>query len=139
MLWQEQTSSLLYWEHYRQSQRAPDAATLRHEPAAPQSVSRGRESAESLAAVRERVAEAVPKGAMVRVSRDGATVHVDVSVPVRPPAAAGLPAVTVQAHVAAATEPGVPPHETRPANREPIEEEASPTRLPATGSMGSSD
>ncbi|WP_243708493.1 TadE family type IV pilus minor pilin [Actinomadura sp. GC306] len=94
---------------------------------------------ESLAAVRERVAEAVPKGAMVRVSRDGATVHVDVSVSVRPPAAAGLPAVTVQAHVAAATEPGVPPHETRPANREPIEEEASPTRLPETGPLGSSD
>ncbi|XRQ07020.1 TadE family type IV pilus minor pilin [Actinomadura welshii] len=62
---------------------------------------------ESLAAVRERVVRAVPKGATVRVSRDEATVRVDVSVPVRPPAAAGLPPLTVQAHAAAATEPGV--------------------------------
>ncbi|TDC74591.1 TadE family type IV pilus minor pilin [Actinomadura sp. 7K507] len=64
---------------------------------------------ESLTAVRELVVKAVPEGATVRVSRDEATVHVDVSAPVKPPAAAGLPALTVHAHVAAATEPGVPP------------------------------
>ena len=70
---------------------------------------------ESLAAVRDQVARAVPKGAVVRVSRDEATVTVDVSVPVRPPAAAGLPPLTVRAHVAAETEPGVPPGENGPA------------------------
>nr|WP_243719807.1 TadE family type IV pilus minor pilin [Actinomadura sp. KC06] len=64
---------------------------------------------ESLNAVRELVAKAVPPGATVKVSRDQATVHVDVSVPVKPPTAAGLPALTVHAHAAAATEPGVPP------------------------------
>ncbi|MFG2087150.1 MULTISPECIES: TadE family type IV pilus minor pilin [unclassified Spirillospora] len=64
---------------------------------------------ESLTAVRELVVKAVPKGAAVRVSRDEATVHVDVSAPVKPPAAAGLPPLIVHVHVAAATEPGVPP------------------------------
>ncbi|WP_255205376.1 TadE family type IV pilus minor pilin [Actinomadura sp. BRA 177] len=62
---------------------------------------------ESLTAVRELVARAVPKGAKVQVRRDEATVHVDVSAPVAPPAAVGLPPLTVHAHVAAATEPGV--------------------------------
>ncbi|TMQ80670.1 hypothetical protein ETD83_41705 [Actinomadura soli] len=66
---------------------------------------------ESLNAVRELVAKAVPEGATVKVSRDEATVQVDVSVPVKPPAAAGLPALTVHAHATAATEPGVPPAE----------------------------
>ncbi|QKW39890.1 pilus assembly protein [Actinomadura sp. NAK00032] len=62
---------------------------------------------ESLTAVRELVVKMVPAGAAVRVHRDEATVHVDVSVPVRPPAAIGLPPLTAHAHVAAATEPGV--------------------------------
>ena len=66
---------------------------------------------ESLTAVRELVVKAVPRGATVRVSRNEATVHVDVSAPVRPPAAAGLPPLHVRAHVAAATEPGVVPGE----------------------------
>lgn len=70
---------------------------------------------ESLAAVRELVVKAVPREAEVRVSRNQATVHVDVSVPVRPPAAAGLPPLTVRAHAVAATEPGVPPERTEPA------------------------
>ncbi|MEU8800731.1 TadE family type IV pilus minor pilin [Spirillospora sp. NPDC048819] len=65
---------------------------------------------ESLTAVRELVVKAAPKGATVRVSRDEATVHVDVSTPVKPPAAAALPSLTVHAHAAAATEPGVPPN-----------------------------
>ncbi|MEU8344959.1 TadE family type IV pilus minor pilin [Spirillospora sp. NPDC048832] len=64
---------------------------------------------ESLTAVRELVVRAVPKGATVRVHRDGATVHVDVSAPVRPPAAIGLPPLMVEAHVAAPAEPGVGP------------------------------
>ncbi|GAA1843352.1 TadE family type IV pilus minor pilin [Actinomadura bangladeshensis] len=65
---------------------------------------------ESLTAVRELVVRAVPKGATVRVHRDEATVHVDVSAPVAPPAAVGLPPLIVHAHVAAATEPGIGPH-----------------------------
>ncbi|MBE1532227.1 TadE family type IV pilus minor pilin [Actinomadura algeriensis] len=60
---------------------------------------------ESLAAVRELVAKAVPEGARVKVTRDAAVVHVHVSVQVEAPAAARLPALTVQAHAAAATEP----------------------------------
>ncbi|MFA1541613.1 TadE family type IV pilus minor pilin [Actinomadura monticuli] len=64
---------------------------------------------ESLTAVRELVVRAVPKGATVQVRRDDATVQVDVSAPVAPPAAVGLPPLTVHAHVAAATEPGVHP------------------------------
>ncbi|WP_176611599.1 TadE family type IV pilus minor pilin [Actinomadura sp. WMMB 499] len=59
---------------------------------------------EPLPAVREMVAQAVPEGATVKVTRDAATVHVDVSVHVEPPA--GLPALTVRAHAATATEPG---------------------------------
>ncbi|WP_433228248.1 TadE family type IV pilus minor pilin [Actinomadura formosensis] len=69
---------------------------------------------ESLTAVRDLVVRAVPKGATVRVRRDEATVHVDVSAPVEPPAASGLPPLTVHAHVAAATEPGVPPGAAEP-------------------------
>ncbi|GAA1788871.1 TadE family type IV pilus minor pilin [Actinomadura chokoriensis] len=65
---------------------------------------------ESLTAVRDLVVRAVPKGATVRVRRDEATVHVDVSTPVAPPAAVGLPSLIVHAHVAAATEPGVGRH-----------------------------
>ncbi|WP_083733751.1 TadE family type IV pilus minor pilin [Actinomadura sp. CNU-125] len=61
---------------------------------------------ESLAAVRELVVKALPEGATVKVTRDEAIVHVDVSVPVEPPAAANLPALVVQAHATAATEPG---------------------------------
>lgn len=61
---------------------------------------------ESLAAVRELVVKAVPPHAAVTIRRDAATVEVDVSAPVEPPAATGLPALTVHAHVAAATEPG---------------------------------
>ncbi len=64
---------------------------------------------ESLTAVRELVVRAVPKGATVRVRRDEATVHVDVSAPVAPPAAVGLPPLIVHARTAAAVEPGVPP------------------------------
>jgi len=67
---------------------------------------------ESLTAVRDLVVRAVPKGATVRVRRDEATVLVDVSAPVAPPAAVGLPPLIVHAHVAAATEPGVAPHTT---------------------------
>ncbi|MGH3239466.1 MAG: TadE family type IV pilus minor pilin [Spirillospora sp.] len=66
---------------------------------------------ESLTAVRELVVKSVPRGATIKVSRDEATVHVDVSSPVKPPAAAGLPALTIHAHATAATEPGVPPDE----------------------------
>ncbi|NEA25470.1 hypothetical protein G3I70_37660 [Actinomadura bangladeshensis] len=66
---------------------------------------------ESLTAVRDLVVRAVPRRATVRVRRDEATVHVDVSAPVAPPAAVGLPPLIVHAHVAAATEPGVGPHE----------------------------
>ncbi|WP_243719368.1 TadE family type IV pilus minor pilin [Actinomadura sp. 7K534] len=88
---------------------------------------------ESLAAVRERVAEAVPNGATVRVRQDGATVHVDVSVPVKPPAAAGLPPLTVQAHVAAATEPGVPPDDARPASSGPEEATDQPPKPSTPG------
>ncbi|NKZ03193.1 TadE family type IV pilus minor pilin [Actinomadura latina] len=62
---------------------------------------------ESLTAVRELVVRAVPKGATVQVRRDETTVRVDVSAPVAPPAAVGLPPLTVQAHVAAEAEPGV--------------------------------
>lgn len=61
---------------------------------------------ESLQAVRARVVDAVPAGATVKVHRDAETVHVEVSVPVRGPAAAGLPTLQVHARVAAATEPG---------------------------------
>lgn len=70
---------------------------------------------ESLTAVRELVKRGVPKGAAVQVHRDGAVVRVDVAAPVAPvaPAAAiGLPAITVHAHTAAETEPGVPPTTT---------------------------
>ncbi|WP_026402943.1 TadE family type IV pilus minor pilin [Actinomadura rifamycini] len=69
---------------------------------------------ESLAAVRALVAEAVPEGSTVTVTRDEATVHVAVSTPVEPPAAARLPALVVHAHAAAATEPGTPPPPTPP-------------------------
>lgn len=62
---------------------------------------------ESLSAVRDLVVRAVPKGATVRIRRDEATVLVDVSASVAPPAAVGLPPLAVHAHVAAATEPGV--------------------------------
>ncbi|MFI0486466.1 TadE family type IV pilus minor pilin [Actinomadura sp. 9N215] len=72
---------------------------------------------ESLTAVREHVVKAVPPGATVRVSRDEATVEVDVSASVKPPAAAGLPGLTVHAHATAATEPGVPPDEAELAGR----------------------
>lgn len=78
---------------------------------------------ESLTAVRELVIRAVPKGATVRVRRDEATVHVDVSVAVRPPAAIGLPPLMVQAHVAAATEPGVGPDAASP----PVSQRQHPT------------
>lgn len=61
---------------------------------------------ESLAAVRDLVVRAVPAGASVKVHRDAATVRVDVSAPVKAPAAAGLPSLVVHAHVSAATEPG---------------------------------
>lgn len=60
---------------------------------------------ESLTAVRELVVKAVPPHATVTIRRDAATVEVDVSAPVAPPAATGLPPLTVHAHVAAATEP----------------------------------
>ncbi|TDD59072.1 hypothetical protein E1293_46645 [Actinomadura darangshiensis] len=63
---------------------------------------------ESLTAVRGLVVRAVPQKATVDVRRDEATVHVDISAPVEPAAAIGLPPLTVHAHVAAATEPGVP-------------------------------
>jgi hypothetical protein len=63
---------------------------------------------ESLTAVRELVVDAVPKGATVHVRRDEATVEVDVSAPVKPAAAIGLPPLTVHARVAAPTEPGTP-------------------------------
>jgi hypothetical protein len=63
---------------------------------------------ESLSAVRAVVREAVPDGATVEVRRDEATVRVDVSAPVRPAAAIGLPPLIVRAHVAAPTEPGTP-------------------------------
>ncbi|WP_037558603.1 TadE family type IV pilus minor pilin [Spirillospora albida] len=62
---------------------------------------------ESLQAVRARITEAVPTGAIVKVHRDTEVVRVEVSVPVRGPAAAGLPALQVRARVAAATEPGI--------------------------------
>ncbi|MGI5418707.1 TadE family type IV pilus minor pilin [Actinomadura luteofluorescens] len=65
---------------------------------------------ESLTAVRELVEKGVPKGAAVQVHRDGAVVRVDVAAPVA--AAIGLPAITVHAHTAAETEPGVPPTTT---------------------------
>ncbi|MDL4818221.1 TadE family type IV pilus minor pilin [Actinomadura opuntiae] len=61
---------------------------------------------ESLTAVRELVVKAVPSGATVKVQRDAATVQVDVSAQVEAPAASRLPALTIHAHVAAATEPG---------------------------------
>ncbi|WP_067893920.1 TadE family type IV pilus minor pilin [Actinomadura chibensis] len=64
---------------------------------------------ESLDAVRELVVKAVPEGATVRVTRDQATVRVDVSASVKPPAAAGLATLTVHAHAVAATEPGPGP------------------------------
>ncbi|MEU8304896.1 TadE family type IV pilus minor pilin [Actinomadura sp. NPDC048955] len=67
---------------------------------------------ESLTAVRELVKRGVPKGAAVQVHRDGAVVRVDVAAPVAPAAAIGLPAITVHAHTAAETEPGVPPTTT---------------------------
>ncbi|GAA2257780.1 hypothetical protein GCM10010402_11470 [Actinomadura luteofluorescens] len=67
---------------------------------------------ESLTAVRELVERGVPKGAAVQVHRDGAVVRVDVAAPVAPAAAIGLPAITVHAHTAAETEPGVPPTTT---------------------------
>ncbi|MEV5826611.1 TadE family type IV pilus minor pilin [Spirillospora sp. NPDC052242] len=70
---------------------------------------------ESLTAVRELVAKAVPEGSTVTVTRDEATVHVDVSTPVEPPAAARLPALIVHAHAAAATEPGASTTEPEPA------------------------
>jgi hypothetical protein len=73
---------------------------------------------ESLTAVRDLVASAVPKGAKVRVRRDEATVHVDVSARVAPPAAVGLPPLTVHARVAAATEPGVHPDLENPPDRQ---------------------
>ncbi|WP_433475339.1 TadE family type IV pilus minor pilin [Spirillospora sp. CA-142024] len=65
---------------------------------------------ESLAAVRDLVVKAVPQGSSVQVRRDEAVVYVDISAPVRPPAAIGLPPLTVHAHVAAPTEPGAPPN-----------------------------
>ncbi|MFV2173978.1 TadE family type IV pilus minor pilin [Actinomadura sp. LOL_016] len=68
---------------------------------------------ESLTAVRALVVKAVPEGATVKVTRDAATVHVDVSVPVDAPAE--LPALTIRAHAAAATEPGA----TEPPAAEP--------------------
>ncbi|MEV0660177.1 TadE family type IV pilus minor pilin [Actinomadura luteofluorescens] len=63
---------------------------------------------ESLTAVRELVERGVPKEATVQVHRDEATVRVDVSVPVAPVAAIGLPAFVVHANAAAEAEPGVP-------------------------------
>ncbi|WP_131735668.1 TadE family type IV pilus minor pilin [Actinomadura roseirufa] len=62
---------------------------------------------ESLAAVRALVVKAVPAGASVRLRRDGATVEVDVSTPVKAPKATGLPPLVVHAHAVAETEPGV--------------------------------
>ncbi|GAA4239425.1 hypothetical protein GCM10022254_59490 [Actinomadura meridiana] len=67
---------------------------------------------EPLPAVREFVARAVPKGATIKVHRDKATVQVDISAAVNPPAAAHLPALTVHGRATAATEPGVPPDES---------------------------
>lgn len=61
---------------------------------------------EALPAVRELVVRAVPAGATVEVHRDAETVRIDVSVPVKPPAATGFPSLTVRAHAIAATEPG---------------------------------
>lgn len=63
---------------------------------------------ESLTAVRALVAEAVPDGATVQVRRDESPVHVDISAPVRPAAAIGLPPLIVHARVVAPTEPGTP-------------------------------
>ncbi|MFC4054417.1 TadE family type IV pilus minor pilin [Actinomadura syzygii] len=71
---------------------------------------------ESLDAVRELVVKAVPEGATVHVSRDQATVRVDVSASVKPPAAAGLATLTVHAHAVAATEPVTEPN----ANEAPL-------------------
>ncbi|MFC6884163.1 MULTISPECIES: TadE family type IV pilus minor pilin [Actinomadura] len=62
---------------------------------------------ESLTAVREMAAKALPPGATVKVHRDAAAVRVEVSVPVRAPAPSGLPPLTVTAHATTATEPGV--------------------------------
>ncbi|QXJ23158.1 pilus assembly protein [Actinomadura graeca] len=62
---------------------------------------------ESLSAVRDTVARALPAGAMVKVRRDAAAVRVDISAEVQAPAAAGLPPLVVQAHAVAVTEPGV--------------------------------
>ncbi|POM26491.1 hypothetical protein BTM25_08920 [Actinomadura rubteroloni] len=61
---------------------------------------------ESLSAVRSLVERAVPRGARVTVRRDGEASRVEVAVPVPPPVAAGLPALTVTARAVAATEPG---------------------------------
>ncbi|MEV4001923.1 TadE family type IV pilus minor pilin [Actinomadura sp. NPDC049753] len=64
---------------------------------------------ESLSAVRELVESGVPKEATVRLHRDEATVRVDISAPVAPATAIGLPAVIIHAHAAAETEPSTPP------------------------------
>ena len=99
---------------------------------------------EPLDAVRALVLKAVPKEATVKVSRNETTVHVDVAAPVKPPSAAGLPSLTVHAHVAAETEPGAVPtdaeppsppppqtppnHPTKPASRTRPQDDAAPTR-----------
>lgn len=61
---------------------------------------------EALTAVRELVAKALPDGATVEVRRDAETARVEVSVPVKAPAPAGLSPLTVHARAVAATEPG---------------------------------
>lgn len=76
---------------------------------------------ESLDAVRDLVVKAVPAGSTVRVTRNQATVRVDVSTPVKPPAAAGLATLTVHAHAVAAAEPGTEPE---------VNEDAPPTTPP---------
>ncbi|MFD0900234.1 TadE family type IV pilus minor pilin [Actinomadura sediminis] len=73
---------------------------------------------ESLTAVRDLVARAVPEGATVKVTRDEGTVLVEVTAPVAPPAAARLPALVVHAHAAAATEPGTTTAPLRPPGHE---------------------
>nr|WP_281174930.1 TadE family type IV pilus minor pilin [Actinomadura oligospora] len=64
---------------------------------------------ESLDAVRALVTRSAPKGATVAVRRDVDRVQVTVSTAVRPPALSGLPALNVQAHAEAETEPGAQP------------------------------
>ncbi|MFP3968216.1 TadE family type IV pilus minor pilin [Actinomadura fulvescens] len=61
---------------------------------------------ESLPAVREAVARAVPQGSTIEVSRDGDQTRVAVTVQVRAPAPTGLAPLRVRAQATAVTEPG---------------------------------